>query len=179
MKKEEVHKILKEKLNKSDHKINLSNSELERLLLGQIFAESSFNERAVSPVGARGLAQFMPMTWHTWGKGNPFIAENAIESQIRYMNHLYGCYEEIPDPLERFKFTLAAYNCGRGNVNKLLTMARKRSGYPASHKQWDKEGRLEGEWQEWEYSKRFLHLITGTHHKETLGYVDKIMEYKL
>ena len=42
------------------------------LLAAQIYAESGFNPFAVSPAGARGIAQFMPGTARTYGLRNPF-----------------------------------------------------------------------------------------------------------
>ena len=42
------------------------------LLAAQLYAESGFNPFAVSPAGARGIAQFMPGTARTYGLRNPF-----------------------------------------------------------------------------------------------------------
>lgn len=79
----------------------------------QVKAESSFNPRAVSGVGARGLAQFMPATWGEWGKGgDPFNPEQSIEAQVRYMKW-------ILQRLTNWDSSFAAYNWGIGNVTKL------------------------------------------------------------
>lgn len=69
-----------------------------QLIAAQIEAESNWNPRAVSPVGAQGLSQFMPGTWDTFGQdgdpGNgvedPFDPVDAIMAQGRYDCHLAG-----------------------------------------------------------------------------------------
>ena len=99
------------------------------VLAAQIAAESGWNPSAVSPVGAQGIAQFMPGTWAAWGKdysgdgaADPRNAEDAIGSQADYMCHLRGWVEEKikagvidGDPLQ---LTLAAYNAGLGRVEQ-------------------------------------------------------------
>ncbi|NUU26463.1 MAG: transglycosylase SLT domain-containing protein, partial [Streptomycetaceae bacterium] len=62
------------------------------LIAGQIEAESSWNPRNVSPVGAQGLSQFMPETFPSYardedGSGNgpdPFNPQDAIMAQGRF-----------------------------------------------------------------------------------------------
>lgn len=89
----------------------------------QLLAESSMNPKAVSPVGAKGLAQFMDATWAEWGNGeDPTNPEAAIDACIRYMKWLYGRFEGVPEP-DRYMFALAAYNAGIGNVQKMLSLA--------------------------------------------------------
>ena len=44
------------------------------LLAAQLYAESGFNPFAVSPAGARGIAQFMPGTARAYGLRDPFDA---------------------------------------------------------------------------------------------------------
>lgn len=83
------------------------------LLKEQVSAESAFNPKATSPVGAAGLAQFMERTWEDWGAGGSRLnPEESIRAQARYMRWL----------LDRFKgdvkLALAAYNWGPGNVGK-------------------------------------------------------------
>jgi soluble lytic murein transglycosylase-like protein len=98
----------------------------------QIKAESNFNPDAVSPVGARGLTQFMPLTWKEWYDGTPGLQEivgmlrlidprdpeDAIFAQVKYMKWLLGRFSE-PSESERWEKAFAAYNWGIGNVRKL------------------------------------------------------------
>lgn len=62
------------------------------LIAAQLSHESSFDPTAVSPVGAEGIAQFMPTTWQIWGKDHSgdgvadiWDAQDAIGSQADYM----------------------------------------------------------------------------------------------
>lgn len=99
------------------------------VLAAQIEAESNWNPKATSPVGAQGISQFMPGTWATWGKdysgdGQADVTNpaDAIGSQADYMCSLAAQVRQKlgtgilqGDPLE---LTLAAYNAGLGNVVK-------------------------------------------------------------
>jgi soluble lytic murein transglycosylase-like protein len=79
----------------------------------QVRAESAFDTRAVSPVGAKGLGQFMNPTWVEWGKGHdPFNPEANIDAQIRYMKWLLA-------RVTTWDLAFAAYNWGIGNVLKV------------------------------------------------------------
>ena len=82
------------------------------LIKAQIWAESRFNPNAVSPKGAKGLSQFMPGTWATYGKGDPFDPRAAIEAQLNY-NEFLG--KKFGGDTEKM---LAAYNWGE-NRNAL------------------------------------------------------------
>lgn len=153
-----------------------------KILKKQMLTESSANPIAISPVRANGLMQFMPKTWKQYDDNDkipvldhPFNPEENIEAACKYMRHLYDCYTEIPENKERYKFALAAYNAGRGNINKMLAEARKTTGFPYSYREWVNSGKLTGPWQKWDVASRFLVLITGEHSKETINYVKKIM----
>lgn len=137
----------------------------------QAIAESSLDPRALSPVGAMGLMQFLGATWHEWGQGDPFNPEASIEAGCRYMQYLCGCYGEIPDSDERFRFALSAYNWGRGNVNKALAHAREEYGHPASYAQWEAQGRPPGPWQTWLNVAKYMP-------QETTRYVERILPPK-
>jgi hypothetical protein len=80
------------------------------LLAAQIMAESGFNPFAVSPAGARGIAQFMPGTGASYGLRNPFDAKAAIDAQAHLMNDLLRRFRSVP-------LALAAYNAGAGAVS--------------------------------------------------------------
>lgn len=92
------------------------------LQAAQIEAESGWNPNAVSPVGAQGLAQFMPGTWAGLGvPGSPLDPAAAIPAMAKYMCALIA---SVKGDMASGKITrgtliqnaLAAYNCGLGNV---------------------------------------------------------------
>ncbi len=72
-------------------------------------AESGFDPRAVSPAGARGIAQFMPATAAAYGLRDPFDADAAIDAQAHLMSDLLEQFGQIP-------LALAAYNAGPAPV---------------------------------------------------------------
>jgi hypothetical protein len=79
------------------------------LLAGQLMAESNFDPFAESPVGAEGIAQFMPGTAASYGLQDPFNPEEAIDAQAHLMSdliHQFGSPE----------LALAAYNAGPAPV---------------------------------------------------------------
>jgi hypothetical protein len=81
------------------------------LLAAQLHVESNFNPFAVSPAGARGIAQFTPGTAKAYGLHDPTDGNAAIEAQAHLMHDL----------LARFKtaaLALAAYNAGAGAVQR-------------------------------------------------------------
>ncbi len=80
------------------------------LLAAQIYAESNFNPFARSPVGAQGIAQFMPGTARAYGLRNPFDAGQSIDAQAHMMRDLLRQFASVP-------LALAAYNAGPGAVS--------------------------------------------------------------
>lgn len=85
------------------------------LLAAQLYQESGFNPLARSPVGAMGIAQFMPGTWATHGGGGDvWNPEHAIPAAARYDCAVAAATASVPgDPQEKM---LAAYNAGPGAV---------------------------------------------------------------
>ena len=79
------------------------------LLAAQLMAESGFNPFAVSPAGARGIAQFMPGTAAAYGLRDPFDPQAAIRAQAQLMSDLL---EQFGSPA----LALAAYNAGPAPV---------------------------------------------------------------
>lgn len=146
-----------------------------RLVKRLIAVESAFQPDAVSPKGAVGLAQFMPETWAQWGRGQRDNPEASIDACTRYLRWLYECFDEIPDPNERWRFAVAAYNSGRANINRALSKAREKAGHPASYDEWRSLGSPPGPWQTWQYTSELLPLVTGRHAAETIQYVAKVM----
>jgi hypothetical protein len=80
------------------------------LLASQLMAESNFNPNAVSPVGAQGIAQFMPSTAIAYGLDDPFDPIASIEAQARMMG---GLLDQFGGSVE---LALAAYNAGPAAV---------------------------------------------------------------
>jgi Transglycosylase SLT domain/D-alanyl-D-alanine carboxypeptidase len=79
------------------------------LLAGQLMAESNFDPYAGSPVGAQGIAQFIPSTAASYGLRDPFDPAEAIEAEAHLMSDL----------IHRFgspQLALAAYNAGPAPV---------------------------------------------------------------
>lgn len=93
------------------------------LLASLLTQESGFNPKAQSPVGARGIAQFMPSTWESSGvdgngdgKRDVWDPEDAIPSSAKY---LCGIARDVKDvPGNKQSNMLAAYNAGTGAVRK-------------------------------------------------------------
>jgi soluble lytic murein transglycosylase-like protein len=81
------------------------------LLAAQLHAESNFNPFAVSPAGARGLAQFTPGTAEAYGLPDPFDGEASIDAQAHLMHDLLARYKTAA-------LALAAYNAGSGAVDR-------------------------------------------------------------
>ena len=93
------------------------------LIKAQIWAESNFNPKAVSPKDARGLTQFIPGTWARYGKGDPFDPSAAIDAQLAYNADLYKRFGGNTEKM------LAAYNWGE-NRNALKSDLWKQTAPP-------------------------------------------------
>ena len=81
------------------------------LLAALLRAESAFDPRAVSPAGARGIAQLMPATAAGLGVRDPFDPEQAIPAAARLLGGHLRAFGSVP-------LALAAYNAGPGAVRR-------------------------------------------------------------
>ncbi|MFP1740036.1 transglycosylase SLT domain-containing protein [Lonsdalea quercina] len=98
----------------------------------QLHQESGWNPQAVSPVGAQGLAQFMPATAE-WFSGimpelntnQPFNPGWAIRALTQYDHWLWERLRGA-NPCERMAMTLSAYNGGLGWVQRDRRLAETR-----------------------------------------------------
>jgi soluble lytic murein transglycosylase-like protein len=122
-----------------------------RLLKAQAIAESALNPDVISPVGAKGLTQFMDRTWQEWRDGtpgvqeinidlaklSPYDPEDAIKAQAAYMAWLMKQFDN------NLTDTIAAYNWGIGNMKNFIANNR--------------EGKMPRE--TWAYVDRITNLI--------------------
>ncbi len=92
------------------------------LVVSLIATESSFNPRAVSPVGAQGLGQLMPATAKDMGISDPFDVEQNVYATTRYLAWLGKVWEKHPS---RWELVLASYLAGVGTVTKQVKTGRK------------------------------------------------------
>ena len=88
-----------------------------RLVAAQIYQESRFDPRRKSWAGALGLFQIMPGTAKGLGIADPTDPEQSIRGGLQYMQQLHEHYQDVADPIERYRFALAAYNTGFGHVD--------------------------------------------------------------
>lgn len=75
------------------------------LLAAVVEAESRFDPRAVSRVGARGLMQLMPSVWIPAGLRNPHEVKGNLRVGSTYLKRLWERFGEL-------SLALAAYNAG-------------------------------------------------------------------
>ena len=87
--------------------------DLEPLLVDSVIrVESNYNPYAISPKGAMGLMQLIPVTARRFGVSDTFRPEQNIEGGVRYLKYLMQLYNGDE------RLALAAYNAGEGAVAK-------------------------------------------------------------
>ena len=103
----------------------------------QVHTESRWNANAKSPVGAEGLAQFMPAT-AAWlpsvapetGKPAPYNPGWSLRALVTYDRWIWDQVRASND-YERMAFTLSAYNGGLGWVNRDKRLAVRKGLDPS------------------------------------------------
>ena len=129
----------------------------------QIKAESAFRVDAVSPVGAKGLGQFMPATWKQMVRelgmesgSDAFNPALNIQATTYYMAKLRSNFKAPRPEWDKHSLAMASYNAGLGNILKAQAYTGSLMYTPMiTH----------------------LHKVTGHHHVETKNYVTRIWGY--
>ncbi len=108
-----------------------------RLLAAQGWTESRFDTAVVSWAGARGIMQIMPRTAQAFDLDKSLIDNPSanIAAAGRILEYLdKSLTPSVPDPNERIKFSLAAYNAGLAHIKDAIALARK---YGKNPQKWD------------------------------------------
>jgi membrane-bound lytic murein transglycosylase F len=135
--KSELYSITGEKISPYDALIQKYAESLGwdwRLLASLVYQESRFEPQAESWAEAQGLMQIMPATAEELGISDRADPEQSLSGGTKYLKQLSENFTDIPDSLERIKFTMAAFNCGLGHVLDAQRLAEKR-GYDPN--KWD------------------------------------------
>ena len=95
------------------------------LVKAVIQAESRFNPLAVSPVGAKGLMQLMPVIAKEYGALDPLDAKQNIFAGVKYLSNLLDRYNG------NVSMALAGYNAGPTAVKRFrgIPPYRETRGY--------------------------------------------------
>ena len=108
-----------------------------RLLAAMCYCESRFDPRLVSWAGARGLMQVMPATARAQGVEADMLDDPAtsLAVAVKVIASLdRSLASRVPDPKERQKFIIAAYNSGIAHIYDAITIASLTGRDPA---RWD------------------------------------------
>lgn len=101
-----------------------------RLMAAQCYQESTFDPKALSWAGARGLMQIMPQTADHLGlpRSQMNDPEQNIAAAARYLEELEQTFADIPSRHERQNFVLAAYNGGSHHIRDAMELTRLHGG---------------------------------------------------
>lgn len=98
-----------------------------RLLAAQCYQESTFDPKAVSFAGAKGLMQIMPGTADHLGlaRSKLYEPEANIAAAVKYIAELERSFSDIREHFERTNFVLASYNGGAHHIRDAMALARR------------------------------------------------------
>ena len=134
-----------------------------RLFKAQGMAESNLDSSARSFVGARGVMQLMPSTFHAIRSENEDLKwiddpETNIAAGIYYDRKLWLLWERDSIDGSRREFMFASYNAGRSTILRAQGQARRAKLDPRT----------------WPDIARVAPRVPRWRHRETLDYVKRI-----
>jgi len=130
----------------------------------QLYQESRLDPYAESPVGAKGIAQFMPATWREVTQqlgipgAHPTTASLAIDAGAFYMARMQRGWSAPRPFMDRHNLAMASYNAGFGNILKAQERCMGVNLYSEI--------------------MACLPCITGHHSRETITYVQRIAQWR-
>jgi membrane-bound lytic murein transglycosylase F len=106
-----------------------------RLMAAQAYQESTFDPKATSWAGAKGLMQIMPTTADHLGlpRDQMYDPEKSIAAAAKLIEELEHTFSDISDHRERINFILASYNGGSHHIRDAMALCQ-RDGH--NHHQW-------------------------------------------
>lgn len=98
-----------------------------RLMAAQCYQESTFDSKAVSFAGAKGLMQIMPGTADHLGvpRSRLYEPETNIAAAAKLIAELTRAFSDIRDNYERTNFVLASYNGGSFHIRDAMALAKR------------------------------------------------------
>lgn len=117
---------------KASFQMNAKQQNLDWQLLAAVsYQESHLVATAISPTGVSGLMMLTQGTAKEMGISNRNDPAQSIKGGAKYLQLMLKQYTSIPNP-DRLWFSLAAYNMGTGNVDRVRKALKKAGKNPNS-----------------------------------------------
>ena len=117
---------------KASFQLNAKQQNLDWQLLAAVsYQESHLVPTAISPTGVTGLMMLTQSTARSMGVSNRNNPAESIKGGAQYLKLMQDQYANIPNP-DRIWFSLAAYNMGAGNVDRVRKVLAKTGKNPDS-----------------------------------------------
>ena len=146
-----------------------------RLMAAQCYQESTFDPRAYSWAGAKGLMQIMPSTAAQMGlaQADIYDPEQNIYAAARYLGKLNSLFQDIRNPQERQLFVLASYNGGHFHIRDAMSLARK---YGKNPQHWNDVAEFVLKLESAQYYRDPVVKYGYMRGSETVNYVSRIFD---
>ena len=132
----------------------------------QGMAESGLDSSATSWVGARGIMQLMPSTYHAISSHRPEFGaiddpEWNIAAGVMHDRYLWTLWAKSISEPQRPAFMFGSYNAGEGTIMRAQSTAKH----------------VVGSAEEWSHIEQVAPTVPRWRYRETLDYVRKIDRY--